>query len=101
MKPTDFSYHLSKYLAKYLPGVRGLSVNTIMSYRDTFAVLICFYDSGARVQELCDIVVSDIRLESPGAVRLTGKGAKTRVAPLMPPMIALLRSQIPPAKPGA
>jgi site-specific recombinase XerD len=207
MKPTDFSYHLSTYLAKYLPGVRGLSVNTIMSYRDAFALLIRFYenilkvkaekivladfcvdnvilyldwlqtarhntvatrnnrlaaihafakyiervapermhamqeiaalplkkaggsspnylstealklllslpdgssesgsrdcallsllyDSGARAQELCDIVVSDVRLESPGAIRLTGKGAKTRVVPLMPPMIVLLRNYL-------
>jgi site-specific recombinase XerD len=204
MKPTDFSYHLSNYLAKYLPGVRGLSPNTILSYRDAFATLVCFYetvikikaekisvsdfcvdnivlyldwletvrnnriatrnsrlaaihtfakyigrampekmypmqeitalplkktgttspkylstdalklllsvpdgnsesgrrdatllallyDSGARVQELCDLVVSDIRLEPPGTIRLTGKGSKTRIVPLMPPMTALLR----------
>jgi site-specific recombinase XerD len=204
MKPTDFSYHLSGYLAKYLPGVRGLSQNTILSYRDTFTTLICFYehvlkikaekitiadfcvdniilyldwleavrnntiptrnnrltairafakyvertmpekmypmqeitslplkkagtgspkylsvdalklllsvpdgntesgrrdrtllallyDSGARVQELCDLAVSDIRLEPPGTIRLTGKGSKTRIVPLMPPMVTLLR----------
>jgi site-specific recombinase XerD len=204
MKPTDFSYQLSNYLAKYLPGIRGLSPNTILSYRDTFSTLVCFYetvlkikaekinvsdfcvdnvvlyldwleavrhntiptrnnrlaaihafakyvertmpekmypmqeitalplkktgtmppkylsvdavkillsgpgsnsesgrrdstllallyDSGARVQELCDLAVSDIRLEPPGTIRLTGKGSKTRIVPLMPPMVTLLR----------
>ena len=206
MKPTDFSYHLSNYLSKYLICVSGLSSNTILSYRDTFAALIKFYDSlgikaekitietfnadhvirfldwleqergntvstrnnrlaaihafakyverrspekmysmqeiiavpikknatappkylsvealqlllslpdkttktgrrdcvllsllydsGARVQELCDIVVSDVRLDAPGSIRLTGKGSKTRIVPLMPPMSVLLRQYL-------
>jgi len=207
MKPTDFSYHLTNYLTKYLPCVSGLSTNTILSYRDTFTIMIKFfedslgikvdkitletfnaehvtkyldwletqrgntvstrnnrlaaihafakyverrspekmymmqeiisipikksksnvpkylpvdalqlllslpdkttktgrrdgvllsllYDSGARVQELCDIIVSDIRLEAPGTIRLTGKGTKTRIVPLMPSMIALLRQYL-------
>jgi site-specific recombinase XerD len=207
MKPTDFSYHLSNYLAKYLPGVMGLSPNTILSYRDTFAALVCFYesillikaekiclsdfnanhviryldwlentrhnavstrnnrlaaihafakyiernlpermydmqeivaiplkkgssippkylskdalqlllslpdrnassgrrdgtllsllyDSGARAQELCDIIVSDIRVEQPSTVKLKGKGDKTRIVPLMPPMVSLLRQYL-------
>jgi len=204
MKPTNFSYHLSNYLSKYLTYVSGLSVNTILSYRDTFAALIKFYedslgikaekitletfnadhvtqfldwleqkrgnavssrnnrlaaihafakyverhspekmhamqeiiavpikrnktgspkylsvdalqlllslpdkttkngrrdcvllsllyDSGARVQELCDMVVSDVRLDTPSSIRLTGKGSKTRIVPIMPSMSALLR----------
>ena len=40
MKPTDFAYHLSEYLGKHLPGRAGLSANTIMSYRDTFSLLL-------------------------------------------------------------
>lgn len=40
MKPTDFAYHLSEYLGKHLPGRAGLSTNTIMSYRDTFTLLL-------------------------------------------------------------
>ncbi len=207
MKPTDFSYHLSNYLSKYLPGVSGLSSNTILSYRDTFTSLIQFYedilgtkaekitleaftanhviqylawleqrrgntvstrnnrlaaihafakyverrslekmhamqeiiaipskkgsmatprylslealqlllslpnkatrigrrdsvllsmlyDSGARVQELCDMTVSDLRLDAPSVTRLTGKGSKTRIVPLMAPMVALLRQYL-------
>ena len=42
MKPTDFSYHLTGYLAKYLPGRMGVSSNTIKSYRDTFSLLLRF-----------------------------------------------------------
>ena len=203
MKPTDFSYWLTTYLAKYLPGEVGASSNTIKSYRDTFSLFIRFclqvqnlkpekitlakidktliasflkwiqetrccsvstrnqrlaaihafckflqyeqpellfplqeiltipfkkagksvisylsieeikmlleqpdrhttqgrrdlillrllYDTGARVQEIADLKVRDIRLESPATVKLTGKGNKTRIVPLMKPMVNLL-----------
>lgn len=207
MKGNIFSYRLSCYLTQYLPGIAGLSGNTIMSYRDMFVTLIGFYetklgikpekidicdfnaanimrylewlekerrnstatrnvrlaaihafaryierhvpesihimlgvlaipykkcnsnspeflnaeeikillampdagtitgrrdrvllsllyDSGARVQELCDLTVSDIRLEEPGTVKLTGKGDKARIVPLMKPMVILLKQYI-------
>ena len=42
MKPTDFAYYLTDFLAKYLPGNVGLSPNTIMSYRDTFSLFLEF-----------------------------------------------------------
>ena len=42
MKPTDFSYYLTDYLSKYLPCTAGLSTNTIISYRDTFSLLLEF-----------------------------------------------------------
>jgi len=35
-KHTDFSELLTSFFTQYLPGQRGLSKNTIMSYRDTF-----------------------------------------------------------------
>jgi integrase/recombinase XerD len=203
MKPTNFAYYLTNFLSKYLPGIAGLSHNTIMSYRDTFSLFLDFcskykkikpeklsldnldrklveeylewleetrnctastrnvrlaafhsfcrylqrelpdyihpaqqiisipikrtkkisveyitldamrfllekpskitkagrrdsvllsllYDSGARVQELADLKVSDIRLESPATAKLSGKGNKKRIVPLMKPMSALL-----------
>lgn len=40
-----FGYYLNKYLAVYLPGQRGLSTNSILSYRDTFSLLIAFVRS--------------------------------------------------------
>jgi len=42
MKPTDFSYYLTDFLSKYLPGEKGASKNTIDSYRDTFILFLRF-----------------------------------------------------------
>lgn len=50
--------------------------------RDT-AVLCLLYDSGARVQEVIDLSLSDIRLETLSTVRLLGKGRKVRIVPIM------------------
>jgi integrase/recombinase XerD len=207
MKPTDYSYHLTNYLGKYLPGVLGLKANTISSYRDMFTLMISFYetvigikpekimlkdftqhrmerflewlehrrgntistrnvrlaaihayakylarvhpdvmhemlkiksipfkkchkrspeyismeamtlllslpdvrikngrrdatllsimyDSGCRVQELCDLTVSDIRLQKPATVKVTGKGDKTRIIPIMDSMSKLLKQYL-------
>lgn len=207
MKPTDFSYHLKNYLAKYLPGMAGLSTNTISSYRDMFTLLIIFfesvtgitpkrlvlkdfnqknienflgwleterknlistrnirlaaihayaryvgrvcpemmhemqkiqsiplkkenktilkyisieamtlllslpgahakagrrdsvmlslmYDTGCRVQELCDLRASDVRIQKPSTVKVTGKGNKERIIPIMDPMAKLMEKYI-------
>lgn len=203
MRTTDFAECLSTYLTMYLPGEAGLSVNTIMSYRDTFKLVLTFaterrglrpekiklvdfnadfiagfllwleedrdcsvstrnirlsalrafaqyvglrkpeyvfeyqkildlrfkknptpllphlspdmvqavisqtkadtpygrrdrtllslmYDSGARVQEICDLQVRDVRTQKPYTVRLTGKGEKTRAVPIMESTAMLL-----------
>lgn len=42
MKPTDFSYYLTGFLTKFLPGETGASKNTIASYRDTFILFLRF-----------------------------------------------------------
>lgn len=42
MRPTDFSYYLTAFLTKYLPGEIGASKNTIASYRDTFILFLGF-----------------------------------------------------------
>jgi integrase/recombinase XerD len=203
MKPTDFAYHLTTYLSKYLPGKTGTSHNTICSYRDTFSLLLRFcseekamavekitletlqkslidefmtwleigrgcsistrnqrlaaihaffryvqleepgclflcqqilaipkkrsasksihylkleaikailkvpdttrfmgrrdivllslmYDTGARVQEIADLTVAEVRLDPPSTIKLTGKGNKSRLVPLMTPTAKLL-----------
>jgi integrase/recombinase XerD len=203
MKPTNFAYHLTGYLSKYLPSRVGLSHNTILSYRDSFALLLRFcsegkamaiekitfgtlqknlidefldwletqrgssvstrnqrlaaihafyrylqmeepehiylcqqilaipmkrtaskaidyltldamkaileapdtaclmgrrdlvllslmYDTGARVQEIADLTVADVRLENPTTVKVTGKGNKSRLIPLMTPTAKLI-----------
>lgn len=204
MKPTDFSRYLSEYLLSYLPGERGVSPNTILSYKDMFLLLITFmqteqaipaerlelksitkdvivayldwlqskrhcsnstrnsrlaaihsffrylqyqkvdnilecqrilsiplkktkktivtylsiegirlllkepdlsttkgrrdlallallYDSGARVQEIIDLVPSRLKFDSPCTVKLIGKGNKTRIVPLMPSQMKFVK----------
>jgi len=205
MKPTDFAINLTAFFGNYLPGVKNLSGNTILSYRDAFRLLLIFcrdvrkvppeklcfkmfddklvtdflewmqgergcsiatrnqrlvaihaffryvqvqepgqlflcqrilqipckkyqqpivrhlnpeqtrdllaapdsssrsgrrdmtllsvlYDTGARVQELCDLRVRDIRLDHPAVITLTGKGRKTRHVPILGNTVELLRS---------
>ena len=45
-------------------------------------LLATLYDTAARVQELADLTVRDIRLQHPAMAALTGKGRKTRHVPL-------------------
>ncbi|ELC2815960.1 tyrosine-type recombinase/integrase, partial [Salmonella enterica] len=44
-------------------------------------MLATLYDTGARVQELVDLTVGDVRLQKPAVITLTGKGRKTRHVP--------------------
>ena len=205
MKPTNFAKHMTAFFSDYLPGVKNLSGNTILAYRDAFRLLLAYcrdyenlppeklrieslndkillrfldwlqqergssvatrnnrlaavhsffryvqvqepgqlltcqrilqvpfkkhqqpiiqhltpeqtkdllaapgmktqadrrnttllsllYDSGARVQELCDLRVCDIRLDHSAIIKLTGKGHKSRNIPLVTNTVELLRS---------
>ncbi len=56
--------------------------STRLGRRDA-VLLSVLYDTAARVQELIDLRVRDVHLASPARVRLTGKGRKTRLVPLM------------------
>lgn len=199
-----FGYYLNKYLTVYLPGTRGLSTNSILSYRDTFSLFITFlktekqikpeklqmsfltkdlilefaewletsrncsqtsrnqrfvvirsfcrwlasenpeflklsediynvkikkapkpvmtylsadamkcllsqpdsstndglrdltllaftYDTGARVSEVANLKLKDIRFEAPPIVKIAGKGNKTRIVPLLPQIVKYLK----------
>ena len=57
--------------------------------RDT-VLLALAYDTAARVQELCDLDVADIRRGSPMTVVIRGKGAKIRYVPVMDPTARLV-----------
>lgn len=50
--------------------------------RRDHAMLVLLYDTAARVQEIIDLAVRDIRLQQPATVVLHGKGRKTRVIPI-------------------
>jgi integrase/recombinase XerD len=57
-------------------------------------LLATLYDTGARVQELADLAVRDIRLQNPAIASLTGKGRKTRHVPLAGNTITLLAAYL-------
>lgn len=206
IKPNDFAYMLSKFLTNHMAGERNLSPNTVLSYRDTFKLLLAYlrdekrmspekvtlsdinstvldfinwlktvrgssastcnqrlgaihaffeyvqyelpekiqlcqdvlgtktakapqavinyltldgikailtmpdtatksgrrdatmlsllYDTGARVQEIVDATIGDVRFVSPATVRFVGKGNKARVVPLLHGTENLLREYL-------
>jgi integrase/recombinase XerD len=57
--------------------------------RDT-VVLALAYDTAARVQELCDLNVADIRRSTPMTVTIRGKGSTIRYLPVMDPTARLV-----------
>lgn len=57
-------------------------------------LLSILYDTGARVQELIDLSVGDVRLDPPAQLRLLGKGRKMRAVPLMDNTVQLLRGHL-------
>jgi site-specific recombinase XerD len=62
--------------------------------RRDLVLLALLYDSGARVSELCDIKVRDVRLDEPATVSLHGKGRKIRIVPLMHNTRSLLEAYL-------
>lgn len=76
------------------PGIKYLTIegikilleqpDTTTKYgRRDLALLSLMYDTGARVQEIADIRICHIRFSAPATIRLTGKGNKTRVVPIL------------------
>jgi len=57
--------------------------NSPMELRDK-ALLLFLYNTGARVQEVVDVKIDDLRLDEPAQVKLIGKGKKQRACPLWP-----------------
>lgn len=70
-----------------IPAIKKLLVTpnskTKEGKRD-LAILTLLYDTGARVQEIIDLNLCDLRLSPPSTVKLLGKGQKVRIIPLMP-----------------
>jgi site-specific recombinase XerD len=62
--------------------------------RRDLTLMSVLYDSGARVQELIDMMVCDVTLQVPAVLTLTGKGNKTRRIPLMKNTASLLQSYL-------
>jgi integrase/recombinase XerD len=64
------------------------------SGRRDYVLLSLLYNTGARVQEICDLRVADLRLDTSPVVTITGKGRKTRHVPLWPETAGLLHNYI-------
>jgi site-specific recombinase XerD len=62
--------------------------------RRDLLLLTVLYDSGARVQELTDLLVRDIRLTKSATITLRGKGRKVRHVPLMSRTSVLLKNYL-------
>jgi site-specific recombinase XerD len=56
-----------------------------------YALFALMLNTGARVQEILDLRLCDIRTDPPHQVRLRGKGGKTRLCPIWPQTALLLR----------
>lgn len=59
--------------------------------RRDLTLMSVLYDTGARVQELIDLKVCDVTLDSPPVIILTGKGNKIRRVPVMKNTVSLLQ----------
>lgn len=65
---------------------------TTVNGRRNLALLSLMYDTGARVQEMIDLTPESLRIESkPYTIRITGKGRKTRIVPLLEEQVCLLK----------
>jgi len=62
--------------------------------RRDYTLLNFLYNTGARVQEACDLRIENVHFEPPPLVTITGKGRKTRQVPLWPETARLLKSYI-------
>ncbi len=86
--PTPTVNHLTPDALKLILAQPNASV---AAGRRDLTLLSVLYDSGARVQELVDLRIKDIRLDPPAILTVTGKGRKKRTIPIMSNTRALLK----------
>jgi site-specific recombinase XerD len=67
---------------------------TIHQGRRDYLVLALLYDTGARVQALVDLRPCDFQLDRMPFVRISDKGRKRRIVPLLPATTKLVRDYI-------
>ena len=58
------------------------------------ALLLLLYNTGARVSEIAEINIPDLRLDAVGHARLLGKGKKQRSCPLWPETVAVIHAYL-------
>lgn len=70
--------------------LKAVPSDTLWHQRD-HALLLLMYNTGARVQELADIKVGDLKADKAPQVKLRGKGGKERIIPLWNETAEVLR----------
>lgn len=79
-------------------GVKLLLAQPNMNdYRELrhLAILALMYDTGCRVQELVDLTVGSLRIQSePYTIQIYGKGRKTRIVPMVNNQLLILRKYL-------
>lgn len=65
--------------------------NTAQGRRD-HALLLFLYNSGARASEAASAIVGDLNLGDPASIKITGKGRKERMCPLLASTARILSS---------
>lgn len=90
-QPKPLVNHFDKESLEIL--LRQPNPNTLYGLRD-ITLMSLMYDTGARVQEIIDLKVADIRLEKPAVVTLVGKGRKSRCVPILPQTAELIKTYL-------
>jgi site-specific recombinase XerD len=91
-----------KYAKTVVPFLTGDEMKTLLSAPDSstkkglrdLTLMAVLYDSAARVQEIIDLKVKDMRLENPAVIALHGKGGKSRHVPITEKTKILLESYL-------
>lgn len=73
--------------------LRQPDTSTLKGRRDA-TILCVLYDTAARVSEICDLRIEDVRFDNPPSIRITGKGMKVRTVPILPETAKNLKSYL-------
>lgn len=68
-------------------------ITTEIGMRDQF-FMVFLYDTGARIQEILNVKLCDIKLDATPTVKLFGKGRKIRIVPLMKETVNHLKNYL-------
>jgi site-specific recombinase XerD len=90
LRPAHWEHAKVKYLEEkeIVQLIQGIDP----AQRRDRALLLLLYNTGARVQELVDLDLDDIRLDPVAIVALEGKGRKQRTCPLWPRTVQALEA---------
>lgn len=91
VSPSPPAQYLTPNSLKHLLSMPDVSTK---QGRRHLVLLTVLYDTGARVSELVDICIRDIRLDFPAVITLHGKGNKIRTVPIMKQTAELLHKYL-------